>query len=267
MPRVLAAVDGSPVSIEVLRGAVVLADLLGARAVALYVGDPPRDLQGLAAAIGVRLTCRRGSAAKTVASVLSEPDVVLGVIGTRGAGGTKRAQGRTAAAVMSASDKPLLAVPPGSFPPHRRHLHRALVPLDGRSESASTVEPVLRLLSQAGVDLVVVHVFDRAALPSVRDEPRDTDILWEQEFLDRNLPFLRPRLRRCEGQASTEVVQAAIDEKADLVVVGWSQDLAAGHARTLQGLLAAGGRPVLMLPLADGTIIDLTPAALSTGRI
>jgi len=267
MTRVLAAVDGSPVSIEVLRGAVVLAELFGAEAVALYVGDPPpHDLQRLAAATGVRLTYRVGSAAKTVSSVLSGPDVVLGVIGTRGTGRTKDAQGRVAAAVMCGADKPLLVVPPGSFPPQRRRLHCALVPLDGRPESAETVEPVLRLLTEAGVDLVVVHVFDQAMVPSIWDEPRYTAPAWEHEFLARNLPFLHTRLRRCAGPTGSQVVQTAIDEKADLVVVGWSQDLSAGHARTLQGLLASGGRSVLLLPLADRDIIDLTPTTLTSGQ-
>lgn len=267
MTRVLAAVDGSPVSIEVLRGAVVLADLLGAHAEALYVGGPPsHDLQQLAAATGVRLTYRAGSAAQTVSRVLREPDVVLGVVGTRGTGSTEAAQGRIAAAVMSGADKPLLVVPPGSLPPHRRHLHRALVPLDGRPESAESVEPALRLLGEVGVDLVVVHVFDQATIPSVWDEPGHPAPAWEREFLERNVPFLHTRLRRCQGPAGSQVVQTAIDEKADLVVVGWSQDLSAGHARTLQGLLADGGRPVLLLPVADPAIVDLTQVALSADQ-
>ncbi len=265
--RVLAAVDGSAVSIEVLRGAVVLADLIGARAEALYAGGPPpRDLQGLAAATGVRLISRPGAAGRAVSRALCEADVVLGVIGTRGTGNSQDAQGRTAAAVMSGADKPLLVVPPGSFPPDRRHLHCALVPLDGRPESAETVEPVLRLLSEAGVDLVVVHVFDQATVPSIWAEPQYAAPAWEREFLHRNLPCLHPRLRRCQGPAGSQLVQTAIDEAADLVVVGWSQDLSAGHARTMQGLLASGGRPVLLLPLADRDIIDLTATTLTSGE-
>jgi nucleotide-binding universal stress UspA family protein len=262
MTRVLAAVDGSPVSIEVLRAAVVLADMLGAQAEALYVGGTPaHDLQRLAAATGVRLTHRDGSATQVLPRVLGEPDVLMGVVGTSGSGSTKVAQGRTAASVMSGANKPLLVVPPGSFPPRRRHLHRALVPLDGCPESADAVEPVLRLLGEAGVDLVVVHVFDQATVPSFWDQPQHAAPAWEREFLHRNLPFQRARLHVCQGQAAGKVVQTAYDERTDLVVVGWSQDLSAGHARTVQDLLATGGLPVLLVPAAARTVVAGTVVA------
>ena len=271
MTRVLAAVDDSPVSGEVLRDAVVLAELLGARAEALYVGGAPaHDLQCLADATGVRLTCRDGLAAVELSEVLREPDVVLGVVGTSGAGETKAAQGHTAASVMSGADKPLLVVPPGSFPPRRRHLKRALVPLDGRQESSDAVEAVLRLLGEAGVDIVVVHVFDQATVPNFWDQPQHAAPAWEHEFLHRNLPLQRTRLHLRQGQAASEVVQTAHDEGADLVVVGWSQDLSAGHARTLEDLLSTGGLPVLLVPAVARTmvaadVVDLTQVSQAAG--
>lgn len=259
MTRALAAVDGSTMSVEVLRGAVVLADLLAAEAEGMYVGGTPsHDLRRLAASTGVRLTSREGPVEQVLSRALREPDVALGVLGTRGSGETTATLGRTAAALMSGADKPLLVVPPGSFPPERRHLHRALVPLDGRLESADSVEPMLRLLGSAGVDLVVVHVVDQLPVPCTRNERGRAASEWERDFLDRNLPFLHPRLRRCQGPPSGQVVQTAIDEQADIVVVGWSQDLAPGHARTLKGLLTGAARPVLLLPVTDGDVVDLT---------
>ena len=268
MSRVLAAVDGSPVSVEVLRGGVVLADLLGARVEALYVGgEPAPDLQRLAAATGVRLTHRDGLAAQLLPRALREPDVVLGVVGTSGSGGTTVPAGQTAVAVMCASEKALLVVPPGSFPPQRRQLHRALVPLDGRPESAKAVEPVLRLLGEAGIDLVVVHVFDQATVPSFWDQPSHAAPSWEREFLHRNLPMQRTRLNLCQGDAADKLVQTANDEGADILVMGWSQDLSSGHARTLQELLATGGLPVLLLPVPNGAVVDLTEVARASPRM
>ena len=277
MTRVVAAVDGSPVSGEVLRAAVVLAELLGAQAEALYVGGAPaHDLQCMADATGVRLTCRDGLAAVELSEVLREPDVVLGVVGTSGVGETKSAEGHTAASMMSGADKPLLVVPPGSFPPRRRHIHRALVPLDGRQESADAVEAVLRLLGEVGVDIVVVHVFDQAPVPSFRDQPQHAAPVWERAFLHRNLPFQRARLHLRQGKAASEIVQTAHDEGPDLVVVGWSQDLSAGHARTLQDLLSTCGLPVLLLPavartmvaadVVAGPVIDLTQVSPAASR-
>jgi len=257
--RVLAAVDGSPLSIEVLRAGVVLADLLGAQTEALHIGGPPTcELEQMAAATGVQLTNRTGSAAQEIPRALRTPDVLAGVVGTSGSGGTMVPQGRTAAAVMSAADKPLLVVPPGSFPPQRRHLHRALIPLDGRPQSAEAVEPILRLLAEAGVDIVAVHVFDQATVPSFWDQPQHAAPAWEREFLHRNLPLHHTRLHLCRGDPAGTIVQTAIDSRTELVVVGWSRDLSAGHARTLQGLLATGRLPVFLLPVADGAVIDLS---------
>lgn len=262
MSIVLAGVDGSPVSRDCLRAAVVLAELLSAAPEAVHVGDAaPAELQRLAAATGVRLTSRPGEPAAALVEALAAPEVVMGVLGSSGAGDTQVPQGRTAAAVMSASDRPLLIVPPGSFPPALRRLHRVLVPLDGRRESAQAVVPVLRLLAGAGLELVVVHVFDRASVPSFWDQPQHATTAWEREFLHRNLPFHLTRLRLRQGTPASMVMQAGSDEQTDLVVMGWSRDLSPGRALTLEHQLAHGRLPLLLVPVAPEAVIDLTAAA------
>ena len=262
MSSVLAGVDGSAVSRDCLRAAVVLAELLAAAPEAVYVGAAaPPELLRLAAATGVRLNCRPGKAGAALVEALGAPEVVMGVLGSSGAGDTKVPQGRTAAAVMSASDKPLLIVPPGSFPPAQRRLHRVLVPLDGRRESAQAVVPMLRQLAGAGLELVVVHVFDRASVPSFWDQPQHAPSAWEREFLDRNLPFHPTRLRLRQGTPAAMVMQAAADEHTDLVVMGWSRDLSPGRAVTLEQQLAHGRLPLLLVPVTPDTVIDLTAGA------
>ena len=259
MSVVLAGVDGSLVSRDCLRAAVVLAELLAAVPEAVYVGAAaPAELQRLAAATGVRLTCRPGEAAAALVEALGAEEVVMGVLGSSGVGDTKVPQGRTAAAVMSASDKPLLIVPPGSFPPALRRLHRVLVPLDDRRESARAVVPVLRLLAGAGLELVVVHVFDRASVPSFWDQPQHATTAWEREFLHRNLPFHLTRLRLRQGTPAAMVMQAGADEQTDLVVMGWSRDLSPGRAAILEHQLAHGRLPLLLVPVAPDAVIDLT---------
>ncbi len=37
-------------------------------------------------------------------------------------------------------------------------------------------------------------------------------------------------------------------EHADLIALGWAQDLSAGHAHTIRGTLASSPIPVLLLP-------------------
>jgi len=264
---VLAAVDGSAVSRDCLRAAVVLAELLAAAPEALHVSDQPSpQLQRLAAATGVRLTSRRGEPAAELVAALCAPEVVMGVLGSSGTGDTKVPQGRTAAAVMSASNTPLLIVPPGSFPPALRRLHRVLVPLDGRAASAAAVVPVLRMLSDAGLELVVVHVFDRATVPSFWDQPQHATAAWEREFLHRNLPFHTARLRLRHGTPAAMVMQAGSEEQTDLVVMGWSRDLSPGRALTLEHQLAHGRLPLLLVPVAPDAVIDLTAPATATAQ-
>ncbi len=259
MSIVLTGVDGSGVSRDCLRATVVLAELLGAAPEALYVGSAaPPELRRLAAATGVRLTTRPGGAAAELVTALGAPEVLMGVLGSSGTGGSKVPQGRTAAAVMSATDKPLLVVPPGSFPPALRTLRRVLVPLDGRRESAQAVVPVLGLLACAGLELVVVHVFDRASVPTFWDQPQHATSAWEREFLHRNLPFHLTRLRLRRGTPAAMVLQAGADEGTDLVVMAWSRDLSPGRAATLEHQLAHGRLPLLLVPVTAAEVIDIT---------
>jgi hypothetical protein len=162
---------------------------------------------------------------------------------------------------MSGTDKPLLIVPPGSFPAERRRLTRVLVPLDGRPESAEAVGPILAMLVAARLELVVVHVFDRASVPNFWDQPQHAVSAWEREFLHRNLPAHRSRLRLCLGTPADMVVLAGEEERTDLVVMAWSRDLSPRRASTLQNQLAHGGLPLLLVPLPRPRVIDLSEGA------
>ena len=58
----------------------------------------------------------------------------------------------------------MVLVPPGAKV-RRPAIRRVLLPLDGTPESAVAVADTMGLLACAGVDLIVLHVFDAATVP------------------------------------------------------------------------------------------------------
>ena len=254
MSIVLAGVDGSAVSRDCLRAAVVLAELLAAAPEAVYVGAAaPPELLRLAAATGVRLNCRPGRAGAALVEALGAPEVAMGVLGSSGAGDTKVPQGRTAAAVMSASDKPLLIVPPGSFPPAQRRLHRVLVPLDGRRESAQAVVPVLRQLAGAGLELVVVHVDDEDSIPSFSDAIAHETEGYAREFLMRYCPGApNASLELRLGVPTDEILGVVGQVAPQLLAIGWPQSPGPARGMVARDLLNRSPIPLLLLSVGSG---------------
>ncbi len=250
MATVLAAVDASPVALEVMRAAVVFAGLLNASPTALHVGtDSDADLDASASSAGLRLIRLEGDPVEVICRALGDPDVALGVIGATGAGSSQPPAGRIATALLSSAQRPLVVVPRGSFPPHPRGLRRALLPLDGGPASTAAVEPAVGLLSRAGVDLVVLHVIDAASVPLFWDQSAHAAGDWREEFVAAHLPGRAFRLEVRRGEPGQTIAAAAGAENADLIVMGWSRDLTPGHALTLQRTLEQSLLPVLLMPV------------------
>lgn len=251
MARIVAAVDGSPVSRAVLRTVVTLAKLLGADAEALHVGEPARpDIERLATEAGLPLRRLPGSPQEVIGRVLADPDVQLGVLGARGTRTGRRPAGRTALAVLQVTRRPLVVVPPDADGPRDGHLDCVLAPLDGSEASAHAVAESVRLFCAHGVDVVVLHVFEAATVPRFWDQAQHAQPVWEQEFLARFCDAEGVRVQLRSGVPGEHVVSVAAQEQADLIVLGWAQDLSAGRARTVRQTLSSAGVPVLLIPLA-----------------
>jgi hypothetical protein len=65
-------------------------------------------------------------------------------------------------------------------------------------------------------------------------------------------PHDRVRLLRRLGVAAEDVVAAARETSADLVVLAWNQELGEGRARVVSETLAHSSIPVLLLPVPSG---------------
>jgi nucleotide-binding universal stress UspA family protein len=154
--------------------------------------------------------------------------------------------------VIQRCPTPVVIIPVG------RHAHpsaardRILVPLDGSIESAETVTGLVRMFHASGADIVVLHVFDQTTVPKFWDQPVHARQSWVEEFLRRycNHPDVRMELR--SGSAGEHILDVAASEHADLIALGWAQNLSAGRARTVRATIAETTIPVLLLPVPSG---------------
>jgi len=211
--------------------------------------DQRESITGVATAVATILRAnvrevdlREMTMPNSVDRVLAEivdPEAVLAVL----PGAT--ALGDLAWRVLPRVHKPIIVVPKGYRPVS---ISRALIPLDGTEESAAAVAETIRLLARAGVELIVLHVFDAATVPKFWDHSEHAERAWQREFLARycDQPGAHVELR--SGVASDHVLDLAATEDVDLIAVGWSQRVD-GHARTLRRTLNEGHVPVLVVPM------------------
>jgi hypothetical protein len=165
--------------------------------------------------------------------------------------------------VVTRARVPLLVVP-RDVPGTMRSVGRVLLPLDGSALTAAAVAPMTRALLAGGAEIVAVHVFDPSTAPAFWDQPAHSHRTWTEEFLRRHdLDGVRLDLRR--GGPVAEVLATVDRSGADLVLLGWGQDLGGGHAAVVREALLAATVPVLLVGTGPGTPSgpDVGPSALA----
>jgi nucleotide-binding universal stress UspA family protein len=250
--RVVAAIDNSAAAGPVLAAAKAMAELFPAQVDALYVEDGGADgAAAAAAAAGVRLRVQRGPVERLLAEALEAADVVTGVVGARRTPSGPRPAGSTCLQIVTSARKPIVVVPPQSRYPRR--LHRVLAPQDASLATASAIQETIDLFHGAAIDVVVLHVHTEIALPAFSDQPHHEVEAWTQEFLRRYCT--RPDLVTLElrvGVPSDQVLAVAADMGADMIILGWRQNLGVGRAELVRTVLERSPRPVLLLPIEAG---------------
>jgi nucleotide-binding universal stress UspA family protein len=177
--------------------------------------------------------------------VLAGPDIVIAVL----SGAARHLD--LDWAVLQHCDKPVLLVPPNERL-RTYGIGRALVPLDGTPESAAAVAETMALLARAGVDIVVLHVFQPDTVPRFWDHSVHAETAWQSEFLSRYCADQDVRLEVRSGEPGESIGHIASVERVDLIVLGWSQRLEPGRARTVRSAVASSAVPVLLVPLRTG---------------
>jgi nucleotide-binding universal stress UspA family protein len=142
----------------------------------------------------------------------------------------------------------VLVVPVSKRPLATSDLDRVLVPLDGTTLSADTVAEAVGIFCARGIDVVVLHVFDQSTVPRFWDQAVHARKSWAEEFLARFCDRPNARLELRSGAPGDNIVDVAMAEHADLIALGWAQNLSAGHAHTIRVTLANSPIPVLLLP-------------------
>jgi hypothetical protein len=224
--EVLAILHRDETGPAVTEAAAVIAELAGGqvRQVRLAAGLSPHQ------------------AARQVMRALHQPRTVSGVLAS------SELSRRLWQRVAQQSAKPVVLVPvrPRGQPPR---IQRVLLPLDGTARSAAAVVGTAGQLARSGAEIVVLHVFDARTVPRFWDQHAHAGHAWAQEFLARYCALPGARLELRSGAAAEHVVKVAQTERADMIVLAWSQRLHPDHALVVRRAVLDAGVPVMLIPM------------------
>jgi nucleotide-binding universal stress UspA family protein len=247
MTKLLAAIDNNSAARPVLAAALAFEDLFDAEVEAIHAAeDGARTARAAAAAAGVPLRLTSRPVVRSIAAAAADPDVAAVVLGARAAHGGATPAGHVALQLAVALSKPLLVVPPEAVVPAR--LRRILVPLNGSRTSAAALTETIELANRHDLTVIVLHVHHLAALPLFTEQPQHELEAWADEFLHRHLvDHEDAELELRSGSPGRHVLEVAAARRADLIALGWAQDLAEGHAAVVREVLERSPVPVLLV--------------------
>lgn len=255
MKTVMAAIDGTPVSRVVLAVAEEVARVLDTKIEAVHVAETGRGHPGVAAetqaetaARGIPVRMLEGDVAQMLAQRASSDEVRAVVMGLRRTLGGSRPAGHVAVGVIGQVRKPVVVVPPAT--PLTFRLRKILVPVQGRP--ADALEDVMAIAQSADLETVFLHVQDEWSVPSFEDQPYYDVETWAQEFLARWVPGARAEtaMELRVGSPEEQILEVARDIGADMIAMGWSQDLSPGRATVVRWALEHTPIPLALMPLA-----------------
>jgi nucleotide-binding universal stress UspA family protein len=256
MRHILAAIDNSAAAQPVLEIATAFAELLDGELSAVHVRErSATTARAVARRAGLDLRILEGDPVPTLIRTIADHEPDLVVVGSRGRPEGRRPAGHTTLELAQHITRPLLIVPPDSTT--HRTLSRALVPLDASLETTAAVRSTAAMLSDAGLEVVAVHVLDPEHVPRFVDQPQHDYDTRRHEFIARYTNGTVP-LELRSGIARDGVLRCAHDVDADLIVLCWAQDLSTGHADVVREALTRSSAPVLLLPLDRRTSPDQT---------
>jgi nucleotide-binding universal stress UspA family protein len=249
MKTVVAALDNSLAARPVLATAVALGTVLDANVEPLYVAADG-DLAARSAAEGAGLELRvvHGPVLEQLTKAAASEAAVAVVVGARATPIGRRPLGSTALALVTTLPKPVVVVPPDA--PAPAGLRRILVPVEAVSTSL-TPHAIVALAGEVGLDVIVLHVHDEASIPAFVDQPQHEYEAWAREFLCRYCPWGigNVRLESRVGRTAELVPLVAAEVRADLIALGWAQELAPGRAPTVRAALERAHVPVMLVPV------------------
>jgi nucleotide-binding universal stress UspA family protein len=261
--RVIAALDDSDRAAPVAAFAGALARVLGADVDGLHIAvDGVERVEAVGREAGLSVRVERGDVCDSLRHEAQADDVGAVVLG-RTRDPQRGPAGATALELLTTLPKPVVVVPADAPRPGR--LGRILVPLEGTRSTSLAPRRTIQFAQGAGVEIVLLHVLDEASLPLFTDQPQHETAAWTSEFLARYAPC-PPETMRLEsrvGDPVEEIVAVAREIDADVVVLGWAQELSAGRAPVVRATLEQAKLPVFLIPVfsLDGELVATAPLA------
>jgi nucleotide-binding universal stress UspA family protein len=255
MTIVMAALNGTPVSRVVLAVAAEVARVLDAEVEAVHVVEDGQDRPGIAAdaameaaAKGIPVRMLDGLVEAMLVERASSDEIRAMVMGLRRSLGGSRPAGHVALGVIARVRKPVVVVPPVTTLGFR--LRKVLVPVQGRP--ADALEDTMAIAESAQLETVILHVRDEWSVPSFEDQPHYDVETWAEEFLARWVPGARAgtAIELRVGTPEEQILDVARDIGADMIAMGWSQDLSPGRATVVRWALEHTPIPLALMPLA-----------------
>jgi len=258
MSRVVAAIDNSAAARPVLAAAATIARLLRADLEAVHVRENG-DVAARAAATAAGIPLEEllvgelpGSKIRALLEAAEPTDVEAMVVGARATRIGALPAGHVALELIVSLRKPLMVVPPHAVVVEP--FKRILVPLDGTPATAAALARTIELAHESEVDVIALHVHTEHTLPLFSDQPHHELEIWRREFLARNCPGAdNVRLEVRVGIPGEHVLRAAAENEANLIALGWAQNLEEGRATVVREALERSDVPILLLPVSGAT--------------
>jgi nucleotide-binding universal stress UspA family protein len=248
MNRVLAMVDQSPLAPRVLTTAAALARLLHGEVDAVTAVSDEGERRGEPETITDRLgeTTRvvHGDPQAALMSELAQPDVLVGVLGTRTLRAHPHLLGHVAHALVTRTSTPLVLVPPDSRPLTAEH-PVFLVPLDGTQRTSDSVNPIAAMLTAEAGETITLHVFDSTTVPMFAPSRHGSQLLAE-EFMAQHASGTAQRAEARIGAPAQHILEVARQHHVDAIVLAWSQSLEAGRAEVIRRVISEADVPVVL---------------------
>jgi len=260
MTKVLAAITNDSLAPAVLATARAIAQLCSGTVEALHVSeDPDAAVAEAARGAGMTLHTTAGEPVDVLVRATLTDEVTAIVLGVPDVARATRRADSTALQLITVLEKPAVLVPQEVAAGHEV-ISRILVPLDGRAASAAALDELVRFTAGATVEIVVAHVHEERALPAFSNHLAHEVRSWSEEFLARNCPAApNATLESRVGEPHEHVLEILLHSGCDLVALGWSQDLAAGHAAVVRRMLADSPVPVLLIPASRSPALSPPP--------
>ena len=254
MTNVMAAINGTPVGRTVLAVADEVARVLDVGVEAVHVVEEGEganispETGAEAASRGIPVRMLEGDVEPALVERARSHDVRAVVMGLRRTLAGSRPAGHVALGVIVGVRKPVIVVPP--ITPSMFRLRKVLVPIQGRP--ADALEDVTSIAKRADLETVFLHIHDEWSVPSFEDQPHYDVEAWSQEFLARWVPGARggETMELRVGAPQEQILEVARDVDADMIALGWAQDLSPGRATVVRWALENTHVPVALMPVA-----------------